>query len=93
MHRNTAQIANASGASPSITLEPGLWNLFVTSTGWGSADVQISHDNNHWFDLEDADGIVNFTADSVQEINGGVLLRLWVNSYDQDINFVAKRAL
>jgi len=93
-NENTEITANTSGYTSSITLEPGLWNLFVTSTSWasGSCDLQVSADNVIFFDATENDTVVSFTENAVKEINGGLILRLDVSGNVSGVYLVAKKS-
>jgi predicted outer membrane repeat protein len=91
---NTEIIATTTGPSSKfITLEDGLWNIFITSSNWGSANIQISHDGSTWFNAQENNADILFTTNSAKEINGGLFLRLNVVSHSANINLVAKKVI
>lgn len=93
---NTEITSNTSGYTSSITLEPGIWNIFVSATTWGggSGILQTSHDNDTFFNLKDIQGnIVSFAENDVKEINGGVILRTNNITNVSGFYLVAKKAI
>lgn len=90
---NTEITATATGATNSITLPDGIWNIFITSSSWGSANLQVSYDNSTWFNVQENSADVVFTSNSVKEINGGLLLRLDVGTYVANIILTAKKVI
>lgn len=93
---NTEIVANTTGYSDTIPLEEGVWNIFVSSPSWGNADLVVK-EGGKFYDAKSAYtgtyGKINFTEDSVIEINGGIVCGLNVNSIASGITLVAKKSL
>lgn len=88
---NTIITANASGASPSILLGPNKnWNIFVSSASGMDVNLQASPDNVNWYNVTKDGTIVNFTTNGAEEVNGGLYLRGYLNSYVADVIITAK---
>jgi hypothetical protein len=85
----------ASGASAGFRLPWGEPWLFISSTGWGSATLQVSRDNSpgSYRNARDASGnAVTFTSDWASPVAGGVWYRLNVTAYSQPITVVVEAA-
>ena len=92
MIKNTEIIATSTGPSQYITLTEGIWNIFITSSGWGTATLQVSHNGSDWFTVQEGGSNLSLTSNTVKELNGGLLLRLNVSSFSQNINLIAKKS-
>ena len=93
MIRSSTQItATGTGPTNYITLTEGLWNIFINSSGWGTATLEVSHNGTDWFTVQEDGSNLSLTANTVKELNGGLLLRINVSSFSQAINLVAKKS-
>lgn len=91
---NTSITATQTGAtSQVISLPDGIFNLFISSSGWGSTKVEISPDGTNWFTLEKDGSDLSISKNFYTEINGGLILRLNVQTYSQDIKASIKRVI
>ena len=90
----TSKSTTVSSATQSdyIFLEPGEWALMATSTGWGSADLQVG-DGSKFANAQDGPGKdVTFSEDKTVIVAGGMCYRLNVTSYSQPITLSAFRS-
>jgi hypothetical protein len=91
---NTSITATGTGAtSQVISLPDGIFNLFISSSGWGSTKIEVSPDGTNWFTLQDSGSDLSISSNYVTEINGGLILRLNVQTYSQNINAFTKRVI
>ena len=78
---NTVTTAG-TGGSDHIHLDAGEWIATVVWAGSaGDADLQCSPDATNWFDVEDSNGVVNFTADGARRIPGSLRYRMDVTTH------------
>lgn len=87
---NTKITATSTGTTSPIILDSGIWNIFIESSTWGSATIEVSNDTS-WFTVMENDENLVITSNTVREINGGLLLRLNVSAYSADIILTAKK--
>lgn len=78
------------GASAFVDLPRGEWALFVTSSQWGEADLEISRDGVEWFPADTYFGPVVLTSNRLIEVAGNSKYRLSVTSFDGPIVMRAK---
>jgi len=91
---NTSITATQTGeTSQVISLPDGIFNLFISSSGWGSTKIEVSPDRVNWFTLQDSGSDLSISENFVTEINGGLILRLNVQTYSQDIIASVKRVI
>lgn len=91
---NTSIIATGTGATPQvISLPDGIFNLFISSSNWGSTKIEISPDGINWFTMQSSGSDLSLSKNFYTEINGGLMLRLNVISYSQNIIASVKRVL
>ena len=94
MNNNTSIIATGTGeTSQVISLPDGIFNLFISSSGWGSTKIEISPDGNDWFPIQGSGSDLSLSKNSYMEINGGVMVRLNVQTYSQNIKASVKRVI
>lgn len=68
---NTEIRATKTGFTDIISLPEGIFNLFLGSETWGSANIQISGDGVHWFTLQKDNANLVISNNFAIEINGG----------------------
>lgn len=91
---NTSITATGTGAtSQVISLPDGIFNLFISSSGWGSTKIEVSPDGTNWFTIKKDGSDLAISSSFATEINGGLILRLNVSSYSQNIIASIKRVL